>query len=1534
MKRILGLDPGTNSVGWGVVDIENKKIEGRGVRVIPMDQGVLGEFEAGNSVSQTKVRTDARGVRRLHERALLRRQRLNRTLAIMGFLPEHYAEQLDRYGNILDGKEPKLAWRQGKNGNQEFLFLQSFNEMLEEFRKAQPALLGEGKKIPYDWTIYYLRKKALTSAIDKQELAWLLLQFNQKRGYYQLRGEDEESGKANKVEEYHSLRVVSVEDSGETDRKTGAPWYNVTFENGWVYRRTSRVPLDWAGKVKDLIVTTTLNDDGTVKTDKQGNEKRSFRVPTEDDWKLQKVKTEHSIEQSGKTVGAYIFDTLLQNPAQKLVGGLVRAVERKFYKAELIAILNTQKEFIAELNDRALYQQCIEALYPVNDAYRGSIANKDFVYLLADDILFYQRPLKSKKGLVSNCPYESYTYINKATGKTETVPVKCAAKSSPLFQEFRLWKFLSNLRIYRRTAEVDGKLVTDLPVTEHFLPDTESVAALFDWLNSRSEISQDSLLKYPGFNLKKQELANYRWNYVEDKTYPCNKTRALILAGLKKAGVDPEFLTAERLNEIWHILYSVSDKKELEQAFVTYAQKNSLPEQFAAVFGKIKPFDETDYAAYSAKAIKRLLPLMRMGSHWAADAIDAATQQRIDKIINGEADDSISLRVRQKMASLQSIDQCQGMPDWAACYLVYGRHSEGKDAAKWETPADIDAYLEAFRQHSLRNPIVEQVMLETLRVVRDVWKQYGQIDEIHIEIGRDLKRNAEERKRMSAQNRENENRNLRIKALLAEFLNPEFGVDAVRPQSPSQQELLKIYEEGVLAANPELPIEIAPIFAKLSNPETLFHPEKAPTRSEFLRYKCWLDQKYISPYTGRTIPLAKLFTDKYEIEHIIPQSRYFDDSLSNKVICESEVNKLKDRQLGMEFIKNHQGEIVQLSMGGTVKILSAAEYQQLVEKTFARSRAKMKKLLMDDIPDGFVERQLNDSRYISRLLVSLLSNVVRAKDDNGSYEAESTSKNVVVCNGAVTDLLKRDWGVGDVWNSIILPRFERMNEIASTTAFTALTKTGHTIPNMPLELQRGFSKKRIDHRHHAMDAVVIACCTRDHVNLINNEAALSANRANRYALSRKLRRYAKVVLNGKEVEKAQEFLLPWPSFPRDLYNALQDTVVSFKQNLRVVTRATNLYVSYRDSDGKPLTDANGNPRKGFVKQTQGDSLAIRKSLHKATVFGEVNLKLKKTISLKEALKMPQRIVDPQIKSLVARLQKEGLDAKQILDYFKERNLAAGKIEVYFFTKETNDRYFASRFGNDLVSLLGSADEKKVQGIIDSITDTGIRQILRAHLDDEGGDCKAAFSPDGVDRMNAKIQLLNGGRPHQPIFKVRTYEKAEKFAIGSTGNKSKKFAEADKGTNLFFVVYKTAQKEGRSFATVPLHVVIDCQKQFRGAWRSHLADVLKSGAVALLPADASVLFVLAVNDLVYLPTAQQIASGRIDTIDKDRIYKLVSFNGPQCFCILHRVATPIVNKVEFSSLNKMERAITGEMVKETCLPIAVDRIGNIVRIDTL
>lgn len=867
---------------------------------------------------------------------------------------------------------------------------------------------------------------------------------------------------------------------------------------------------------------------------------------------------------------------MLKNPAQKIKGGLVRHVERKYYKRELIDILDNQKRYIPELNDRDLYDRCINELYGCNDAYGKSISKKDFSYLFVDDIMFYQRPLKSKKSLIAECPYEYHIYKDKAEGEEKKSYVKCMVKSHPLFQEFRIWQFIQNLRIYQNG--------TGDEVTDKLLPAVEDRVRLFDFLNDRKDINQ-SVLFNSFFKLKKlkDKTWPYRWNYVEDKSYPCNRTRAMILSGLMKAGVEASFLDSDKELRLWHILYSVADRQELGKAIGKFALEHGLDGSFVDVFSRMPLFDEKDYGSYSAKAIKKLLPLMRMGRYWSASAIDKNTLERIDKIINGECDENIRNRVREKTMSLSSLDDFQGLPLWLACYVVYDRHSEATEFLRWTTPDDIDRWLAKFRQHSLRNPVVEQVIMETMRTVRDIWKRYGKIDEIHIEMGRDLKNPADKRKQMTERITENENTNLRIKAMLAEFINPEYGIDDVRPYSPSQQDLLRIYEEGALAkAGPD--DKDFDFLMKVSK-------NARPSKSDIMRYKLWLDQKYCSPYTGRVIPLAKLFTPAYEIEHIIPQSRYFDDSFSNKVICESEVNKLKDNKLAYEFIKENQGQKVPLSMGGTAVILSISEYERNVNDCYKRNRAKLNKLLMDDIPDSFIERQMNDSRYISKYIKNLLSNIVREEG-----EVEAISKNVVTCTGSVTDRLKKDWAVNDVWNRVILPRFQRLNELTGTDKFTSVSANGHLIPDMPLELQKGFNKKRIDHRHHAMDAIVIACTTRSHVNLLSNEAALSGNNANRYQLSRKLRRYETVsyLKNGEKKQRdvPREFLKPWSTFTADVEKTIRSMIVSFKQNLRVINKTTNKYQVIE------------NGKKTFKHQTKGDSWAIRKQMHKDTVYGE------------------------------------------------------------------------------------------------------------------------------------------------------------------------------------------------------------------------------------------------------------------------------------------------------------------------------------------
>jgi len=1482
MRNILGLDLGTNSIGWALIDDEQKRIIKAGSRIIPMDARTQSEFEAGTLQSAASVRTGFRGTRRLYERAELRRERLLRVLNILAFLPDHFKDEIDfseHPGKFKDHGEPLLPYRKNASGKNDFIFKDSFNEMLADFAKAQPQLVANGKKVPYDWTIYYLRKKALTKPIRRDELAWIILNFNTKRGYYQLRGEEDELATP-KNEEYKVLEVSEIVKGEEDKKRRGIFWYEITYENGAVQRKSGPVPPRNVGDKVELIVTTNI--------DKNGNESLKLRDPKPDDWTLMKKRSENAIQESGKQVGEFIYDSLLSQPDIKVKGKLVRVIERDYYKKELIAILDKQKEFIPELSNRDMYFKCIKELYQNNDAHIESLQGKDFTDFFVNDIIFYQRPLKSKKSEIADCPYEHYQYINKETGEILHKPIKCIPKSNPLFQEFRLWQFIQNLRIYQKEKNVNGKLKINVDVTSEFLKNEDEVCSLYEWLNERDSITQEQLLKYKPFGIGK-EAANYRWNYVEDKSYPCNETRYDILKCLAKVNGKPE-LSRQQEQALWHILYSVDDMIELKKALASFAIQNRLDsESFVMAFAKIKPFP-SDFGAYSEKAIKKLLPLMRAGRYWNAEAIAPHTLSRIEHIIDGIADDTIANRVREKTIRLQSIADFKFLPLWLACYVVYDRHSETSDTERWEKPENIDDYLRCvLKQHSLRNPIVESVLQEMLRVVRDIWSTYGKIAEVHVEMGRDMKANANERKKRSENISRNERTNQRIRLLLQEFVNPEYDIENVRPHSPSQQEILKIYEEAALNDKEDVPDDILLIADSLGN------PSKSVSKSDMLRYRLWLEQKYKSPYTGQTIPLSKLFTPAYEIEHVIPQSRYFDDSLSNKVICESEVNKLKDRMLGYEFIVKEGGRIIEGNLGGQIKIFSKEQYEEFVRQHYAKNRTKMQKLLMEDIPDGFIERQLNDSRYIARKTIEILSKLVREEG-----ETEAVSKNVISTNGNITDRLKKDWGMNDVWNDIVAPRFERLNQITGTNDYGQwVNQNGKRYfqINVPIAISQGFSKKRIDHRHHAMDAIVIACATRSHVNYLNNKSALASEKDTRYDLQHKLCDKVKTDAYGNYV---WQFKKPWPTFTQDARAELGSIIVSFKQNLRVITRMTNHYWHY----------VNG--KKVLEKQESGDGWAIRKSLHKATVSGAVRLQQVKKVRLAEALKDWHQIKDKDIRAAIKEVigMYKGFDEKIILRYFKDRKYMANgkeisKVEVYYLPEKAE----LSATRNVLDT---SFDKKKIE----KVTDSGIRAILLRHLENNGNDAKIAFSPDGIETMNRNIKLLNNGKGHKPILKVRVAEAlGMKFSVGETGNKRKKYVEADKGTNLYFAVY--ADTDGnRDFKSIPFNEAVERLKNGLSVAPEEGADGKK------------LLFTLSPNDLVYIPEEGE----HVDGIHNlSRVYKMVSSTGNQCFFIPFSIAYPIENPKELGANNKAEKTWSGIMIKQQCMKLEINRLGEVTKI---
>src|SRR5690606_31017604 len=171
---------------------------------------------------------------------------------------------------------------------------------------------------------------------------------------------------------------------------------------------------------------------------------------------------------------------------------------------------------------------------------------------------------------------------------------------------------------------------------------------------------------------------------------------------------------------------------------------------------------------------------------------------------------------------------------------------------------------------------------EIMLIVRIVLEKFGNINEIHIELGRELKNNAQERKKSTENQHNNFQEKQKARELLIELLNNGSF-------EHYDEEENKINTSFTIKPNPDNPLDIERFRiwksqAGISDDELRkrLKDEKIPTDLEVKKYILWLNQNCRSPYTGKIIPLSKLFDSSlYEIEHIIPRSKMKNDAMSN-----------------------------------------------------------------------------------------------------------------------------------------------------------------------------------------------------------------------------------------------------------------------------------------------------------------------------------------------------------------------------------------------------------------------------------------------------------------------------------------------------------------------------------------------------------------------------------------------------------------------------------------------------------------------------
>jgi CRISPR-associated endonuclease Csn1 len=210
-----------------------------------------------------------------------------------------------------------------------------------------------------------------------------------------------------------------------------------------------------------------------------------------------------------------------------------------------------------------------------------------------------------------------------------------------------------------------------------------------------------------------------------------------------------------------------------------------------------------------------------------------------------------------------------------------------------------------------------------------------------------------------------------------------------------------------------------------------------------------LDRRCV--YSGSKISMDMLFSGTVEIDHILPFSTTLDDSGGNRILCLREVNRIKRKRTPWEAradLRAHFGP--------------DADWDAIAARAARLPRQKRWRFEPDainrfDAQGGFLARHLTDTQYLSRLAREYLSALYPHRGEG--------SGRVRVSPGRLTEMLRRNW---------------RLN---------------HHLPDHNLSGHAGQAKNRKDHRHHAIDAIVVGVTDLGMLNRISREAGRQGHEA-------------------------------------------------------------------------------------------------------------------------------------------------------------------------------------------------------------------------------------------------------------------------------------------------------------------------------------------------------------------------------------------------------------------------------------------------------
>lgn len=1336
-EMIVGLDLGSNSVGWAVVEMNGDKLErihGMGSRIIPMGDEKK-EFEQGAKITKNAGRRQKRSMRRNNQRYKLRRTNLVKVLQAIGAWPEGLGDPAKPGQRMLSASE-----------------------------------------------LYGLRAKAADEAITMEELGRVLYHMNQRRGYKDI-GDlmDELQGKEAEMEEKDSkvsreVEEVEIVEVVVEDAKGKKEILRVTLSDGREGTTTSQSFKELVGKKEYIEVKT--------KRTKKGDTIEFYRTSVTD-WLKNKDKLDQAIEDSGLHPGQFFHREFLKDPLNRV---RERIVLRERFRSEFDAIWNTQSQAHPALTDSAHRDKVLDLLIPRNQLLRKQWADKDLGRIIKDFVIYYQRPLRSQVKTKGQCRFE----------RKPVMPV-----SSPVYQLFRIWQQVNNIRLrdrYMKEQELSpaekNKLVHYLIVHEKLDPER----VVKELKRDKEGLETNLRGAIPGH----QTMGKLR-KYL--------KTTASWERLVNEAAT-VQHMEHSLLFRLWHILYSIPEEEHRKSALEGI---KDIPAEVVAELAKVR--FERKHGAVSARAAQHILPLMVCGDAWSIEAMSERVQRRVQQVIDGRGTEDMKEEMRRAVADLTSLEHYQGLPYWLASTVVYGDH-RAKTGAMLQAPDEIKIMPRGF----LRNPVVEQVVNEAMMVVRDIWSTYGKPTSFRIELARALRQNQEQRAHTY---RNNDNRDRARKKVVAEL--------------------------------------------------TAKHGLPKPSRKDIEKYELWEQQKHHCMYSGKPIQAADLFNNRVvDVDHIIPRSLFYDDSLQNKVLCfrsENAGDTGKNNLLAVPFMKaKGQG--------------AYEDYVARIHNLYLPP-GKRKYLLAEEVPESFINRQLNETRYIGTEVRDMLQRIAP----------------VNVTLGQVTDALKNEWGLNKVYKEVLRPRFERLERIVGRPLIEELPgRNGHGDIRM-----EGYDK-RIDHRHHALDALVVALTRQGYIQRLAKLKQANLDPA-----------------QEEQVKRPTWWPLPHPDLRRMVKDGLERTIPSIKNRQRLVTKAANRTAYLADPE-------KGVVRKGAKgrKQTKGTLFAVRGALHEEQPLGEVRrqqrLPLNKVLDRlvdragKEGpldLLKPVAKGDPGYRTrllaheheralLHDHLSKYGGDVKAMKKVLRKDPIVNGKNEVVEAMTLLVPVYAVTQ-------AVGSLSGK----MLEKVLDTGIRRELDVHISRFDSDMEKALTGDGITQ-------LNDGRP-VPLrtVRIKKYDAAIWDTDGHTqmqrpGERNDRM-HVRKGENYALAVHVNEETGERQFEVISFYDAV--ARKLKGQ------DIVE-------PRLGFRYFVLRKKDPVYVPRPDE-ALTQIDWNDRNRVHERLwtttKFSGSRFYFIPSTVSSVLGEMLEFGSQHCAEFVDADEprtKIALVCIPVHVDRLGGV------